>query len=470
MTQLRVLPPRTASRRDFLAGCAGCAALAACPGFAHAPQAPASEKARVRLVFTHPGRKIEGWPYLGYDYETRKKELTSRLTTACPNVELLPVTAPAAEDARKVLEGDGEVDGYVVYILGIPSGGARPILASGRPVVLVDDLYGGTGQFLGAYAEARRKNLRVAGVSSTRFEDVAQAVKSFEVIKRLRSSVILDVLDREPGGEAKAIQEVFGTAVRKVTSQELNDAYRKVDQAEAQRSAQSWIKGAKKIIEPSREEIGRSGVMYVAMRDLMKQHNAQAIAMDCLRLFYDGKLPAYPCLGFFQLNNDGLVGACEADLQSTISMLLMTYLAGRPGFISDPVIDTARNQVIYAHCVAPTKVYGPNGPGSPYHIRNHSEDRKGAAVRALLPLGEMTTTLKFAPSRKEVILHQGRTVANIDEDKACRTKLAVEVRDIHKLFDEWDRWGWHRVTYYGDLRQPVEAISALLGFKLVAEG
>ena len=80
-------------------------------------------------------------------------------------------------------------------------------------------------------------------------------------------------------------------------------------------------------------------------------------------------------------------GACEADLESSISMLLMTYLVGRPGFISDPVIDTAKNQIIYAHCVAPTRVFGPNGPGNPYHIRNHSEDRKGAVVRSLLPLG-----------------------------------------------------------------------------------
>jgi hypothetical protein len=87
-----------------------------------------------------------------------------------------------------------------------------------------------------------------------------------------------------------------------------------------------------------------------------------------------------------------------------------------------------------------------------------------------MPLGEMTTTLKFHPVRKEVVFHQAKTVANIDEDKACRTKLAAEVKDIHKLMGEWDRWGWHRVTFYGDLKQPLETISALLGFTMVPEG
>jgi hypothetical protein len=347
---------------------------------------------------------------------------------------------------------------------------ARPLIASGKRIVLVDDLYGGTGQFVGAYALALREKRPVAGVSSTRFEDLVQAVKSFEAIKRLRSAVILDVTNRTPGGEAKAMREVFGTEVRQVSGDEINAAYQKADRAAADKAAHAWIKAAKRIVEPSKEEIGKSGRMYIAMQDLMKQYNSPALTIDCLNLFYGGKLAAYPCLGLFQFNNDGLVGACEADLRSTITMLAMTYLTGRPGFISDPVIDTSKNQIIYAHCVAPTKVYGPAGAAAPFHIRSHAEDRKGASVRALLPLGEMTTTLEISPLRKETVLHQARTAANIDDDRACRTKLAAEVKDIRKLFREWDQWGWHRVTYYGDLRPAVEAFTALMGFNLVEEG
>jgi L-fucose isomerase-like protein len=278
------------------------------------------------------------------------------------------------------------------------------------------------------------------------------------------------VTDRTPGAEAGAMREVFGTEARKVTGDEINAAYQKADKAAAEKAAQAWMKAAKKIVEPSREEIVKSGVMYIAMQDLMKQHRSPALTIDCLNLFYGGKLAAYPCLGLFQFNNDGLVGACEADLRSTFTMLAMNYLTGRPGYISDPVIDTSKNQIIYAHCVAPSKVYGPAGAAAPFHIRSHSEDRKGASVRVLLPLNEMTTTLEISPQKKEVVFHQGRSVANIDEDKACRTKLAVEVKDIDKLMLEWDRWGWHRVTYYGDLKRPVETLAALSGLQLVVEG
>lgn len=466
-------------RRQFLAACAGCTARLACAGTAAAlvpsigracaAQAP-PEKPRLRLVFTHIVPEKPTWPYQGFDYDARKKELAASLARSCPDIEFLPATALNAADARKVLLDDADVDGYVVYMLGLWTGAGNVIAASGKPTLFVDDLYAGSGEFLISYAAAKRKGLKVAGISSSRFEDVVQGVRTFEALKKLRAATIIDVVDRAPGTNASAITDVFGTNVKQIGSQEYNNFYARADRTQASAWAKKWIKGAQKVMEPTAEEIEKSGQIYVAMKDLMQEHGADAITVDCLGLFYSGKAPAYPCLGFFQLNNDGKVGACEADLQSTITMLAITYLTGKPGYISDPVIDTSKNQIIYAHCVAPNKVHGPGGPSSAYYIRSHSEDRKGASVRVLMPVNEMTTTLRFNPATREVVFHQAKAVANIDEDKACRTKLAAEVRDIHKLMEEWDRWGWHRVTFYGDLRQPVETISSLLGFKMVVEG
>ena len=34
---------------------------------------------------------------------------------------------------------------------------------------------------------------------------------------------------------------------------------------------------------------------------------------------------------------------------------------------------------------------------------------------------------------------------------------------------EWTPWGWHRVTYYGDLKEPVFALANALGWKVVEE-
>ena len=149
---------------------------------------------------------------------------------------------------------------------------------------------------------------------------------------------------------------------------------------------------------------------------------------------------------------------------------LKNLTGGRTGFISDPVIDLAERQIIYAHCVAPNRAFGPEGADNPIEILTHSEDRQGASVRSQLPLGYMTTTLEMASGPKELLLHRGKAVANVPEDRACRTKLAVEpAGDIEKLFREWDRFGWHRVTVYGDLSEPLKKIAAMLKWKVTEE-
>jgi len=465
------------SRRCFLGGCAACAAgLASVSaiglGRAMAQEAQSGpEKARVRIFFTHKPSTNATWPNIGYDYDGRKKALLEKLQNSCTGIEFLPVTASGVQKTREILtkDKDENIDGYVVYMVGIWTSVPQEVMKSGRPTILVDDLYGGSGEFLTAYSEAKRLNLNVTGVSSSRIEDVVEAVKCFECIKKLRSSAILRV-GTGFGCTEKGVQDVFGTKVIPIKYEQLNDAYIGADKAEVKKWADKWISEAEKVVEPSREEIEKSGAMYLAMKKLMDENKAQAITVNCLGGFYGGKIKAYPCLGFFQLNNDGLVGACESDLKSTITMLIMGYLTGRPGYISDPVIDTSKNQIIYAHCVATNRAYGPGGKANPYHIRNHSEDRKGAAVRSLMPLGEMTTSLEFDPDKKEIIIHRAKTVENIDEDKACRTKLAAEpVGDMNKLLRYWDTWGWHRVTYYGDLSRPVEHIATLLGFKIIEE-
>ena len=321
---------------------------------------------------------------------------------------------------------------------------------------------------MAAVNASRKKNTKPAGEMACT-ADAVKVASIGDVLKQLKSSTIL-AINNQRSKINKSVLESFGVNLVATDYQEIQAAYQKADRDKAAELADRWIAEAEKVVEPKRETIVNSGAMYLAMREVMKRHNAQAITINCLGGFYGGHLTAYPCLAHRRLNDRGLVGACECDVQSTITMLAMGYLTGRPGMISDPVIDTSKNQIIYAHCVGPTKVFGPQGPSNPFHIRSHSEDRKGAAIRAILPLGYLVTTLKFDPARKQVVMHQGKAVENVDEDKACRTKLAAEVKgDIEKLMNHWDQWGWHRVTVYGDVKEPVHELAKALGFQVIEE-
>ena len=137
---------------------------------------------------------------------------------------------------------------------------------------------------------------------------------------------------------------------------------------------------------------------------------------------------------------------------------------------SDPVLATSTNRIIYAHCVAPTKMFGPDSEPNDFKIRSHAEDGLGASIQSMMPLGYMTTSMGIDPGLKSMVMHQAIAVDNVDEARACRTKLAAEVKgDINKLFLEWDKYAWHRVTVYGDVQEPLMEVARALDIEVIHE-
>ncbi|MBN2313442.1 MAG: hypothetical protein JXM79_05895 [Sedimentisphaerales bacterium] len=502
------------SRRRFLgAGCAACAGALTQPGALLAGQS--DKPTRIRIVYSLHGPKQEGpdWPNVGFDFRPIMKQINTELTERCPGFEFVWSLANGEEQAKKILEEDksANIDGYLVYQMNCWNRVVQTMATSGKPVLYADFQYAGSGGFL-VYTAGflRNQTPNVGFVASSRIEDLIEAVKCFGLVKkggsvsdfvaattrmrmartpkagdltcktdtvktlstkeclaRMKECKILAVRDQNSG----PADPVHGIPMERVSFAEVNEAWKAADKDESRAIARRWQQNAAAIVDVSRDTLETSAAMYLGMKAVLKKHKANAITINCLGGFYGGHIHAYPCLGFHELNNEGLIGACECDVRSTATMVSITALTqGRPGYISDPVIDTAKRQIIYAHCVASKKVFGPDGPTNPFEILTHSEDRQGASVRSIFPLDYMTTTLELDQGKKQVLLHQGKAVDNDRNDRACRTKLAVEpVGDIEKLFTMWDQWGWHRVTYYGDLKEPIYGLADALGYKVIEE-
>lgn len=506
------------SRRRFLA--AGCAACAGATGILWTPRGArageAAGKFRVRVVYSLHAEVQPGpdWPNVGFDFRPVMARINGALEKGCPEMQFVASLATGPEQAKKILEDDANagIDGYIVFQMNCWNRVVQTIATSGKPVIYCDFKYAGSGGFL-VYTAAflREKAPNVGFVSSSRMGDLIQAAKCFDIVKkggsvadfvaatakaridatpksgdlackpdpvktlpidecvrRLKEeSRILAVRGTDSGPAASLV----GIPMEYVAFAEVNDAWKAAMGDEAKAIADRWEKDATVVEGVPRKTLDESAAMYLGMKAVLKKHGANAITVNCLGGFYGGHIHAYPCLGFHELCNEGLIGACECDVRSTATMVAMTTLTqGRPGYISDPVIDTAKRQIIYAHCVASNRAFGPKGETNPFEILTHSEDRQGASVRSVLPVGYMTTSLEIAQERKEILLHLGKAVENDPDDRACRTKLAAEpVGDIEKLFTAWDQWGWHRVTYYGDLKEPVFALADALGYKVVEE-
>ena len=467
---------RCISRRQFLqatGGAIACAGLLSLTEsvFAAGPitRTPVFPKgqAKVTVIFSHLPSGTPTWPTKDYDYDARARDLTAKLRTSCPGVQFDFKTAHNTGEADSIIKDPKDADGYIVYLLGIWTWAANSVLATGKPTIIVDDLYAGSGEALAYGGKVHREKLPALVISSSNFQDVADAANLFTTIRALKESTILDVTDADVSGSSGVISKNLGPSVVGMGSKELASYYDAADSREAQDWADFWMKGAKKVVEPTRDEIIKSGRMYLALSKAMTDKKADAVTMDCLGMFYSGRITAYPCLSHFQVNNDGSTGVCESDLNSTCTQLMLRYLTGRPGYVSDPVIDTSKDEIIYAHCVAHSRPFGPGGKANPYIVRSHAEDGKGASIQSLLPLGEMVTTLEVDVSGKRMVIHSGVTAENIDEAKACRTKLAAKT-NAQAVLDNWDM-GWHRVTVYGDYRKQAINLAKLLGVSVSEE-
>jgi hypothetical protein len=518
----KIFPPVEYSgrigRRKFISTCGACTACLATWPFTKLNASPVQSnamKTRIRIVYSlHAEKQAQpDWPNIGFDFGPFMQQVNSSLERKLPGYEFLPSMASGPDEAANILKADASenINGYLVYQLNCWNQVVQTLAGSGKPVLYADFQYGGSGGFLVYNANfMRNPALNIGFVSSSDLNDLVEAVKCFEIlgkggtvadfvmatekvrlkntpqagnlhclpdpvnllststcIQELNKSKILVVRDTE----SAAMKPFMNMPVEQIPFSVLNQAYNEADRDEAQDIAKGWITRAIEVKDVPAETIEDSAAMYLGMKSILKNYSAKAITVNCLGGFYGRHIQAYPCLGFHQLNNEGLVGACEADLESTATMLAITTLTqGRPGYISDPVIDTSKRQIIYAHCVASNNVFGAEGNSNPYLIMSHSEDRQGASIRSILPVGYMTTTLKVNNDRKEIIFHRAKAMENDPDDRACRTKLCAEpIGDLEKLFAFWDQWGWHRVTFYGDLKEPVYDLADALGYTIVEE-
>lgn len=506
------------SRRRFIASCSSCAA---CMAFAPVAMVTAScsgsknRKMKIRIIYSlhEPIQKKPDWPNIGFDFNPEMERINSALTGKFSDIEFIPSLASGPEDAVKIVEADklSPPDGYIVYQMNCWNQVIQTIAKTGKPVLYADFQFGGSGGFLVYNASFLTNNASNVGfVASSRIDDLLAAVSCFDIIRKggstadfvsavTKSRVSLtpapgkyelisnpiDLLSPDKSmklfGKSKILairdqnkgisEPVMGIPVEYIPFAEVNAAWKSADKEASREVAEKWQKTSLEVKDVSFDTLLASAAMYLGMKSVLKKHNANAITINCLGGFYGGHIHAYPCLGFHELCNEGLVGGCECDISSTATMLAFSIMTkGRPGFISDPVIDTSKRQIIYAHCVAPSKVFGPGGPENPIRIMTHSEDRNGASVQSVLPLHYLTTTIEIRNDRKEIILHQAVSVANDPDDRACRTKLCAEpTGDIEKLFTMWDKWGWHRVTFYGDLKEPAYALADAAGWQVIEE-
>ena len=446
-------------------------------------------KTKVKVVVPVEYPNLPCWPCINYDFDKELNRVIKPIIEMNPDIEFTVVKYLEKEQAMADYDNDlKEYNGILVLLMAcwkdIDIFYAEKFKEGGLPLIIADVPYCGSGSVLvRTSAYIRENNLAVPLISSLEYADVAKAVNLLRVIHLMQETKILVISDGEASGVAsnitfaehqKKLTDLWGVKFVNKTSKEFNEYYSNADCEKAKQIAEKWKNEATDTLEPSDDDLLDSAKIYLALDKLRTETGAHAVTVDCLNLsYFDSYLDKkrmYPCLSHYEMLKHDIVAVCEADLDATITSLVILYLTKKQGFVSDPVIDTSSNQIIYAHCVACDKIYGCEDPRRcKFYIRSHAEDKSGASVQTIFPAGEELTTVILHTFGSENIagIHSAYSVGNVGGDEGCRSKLAAVTEAEKVLYNYLP--GWHRVTVFGDYRKLLTTLFKMKNIKIVEE-
>ncbi len=425
---------------------------------------------KVRLeaaILQQPRPYWLGWPGTTYQLDQRQKEYRGQLAGSCRRlaIDLHEQDKPIEDEAAMVafLKGvkERKPDGLLVILQHMACWGWVNRLANeaGVPLIVFSPI--GTS-FTGHVATVSRQQ-GVYVVSSLEWSAVEDGLRMLRVKRQFEETRVLWVHGTQRN---ETVLERLGTKVRAIPRNTFNELFDKMPvNEEVKDVATTFRKHAKRIVEPNWQDSLNSARVYTAAKRLLSDEQANAISMDCLGMVTAKLVPTPPCGAWTVLQDLGVTCGCEADLFGATSLMLTSYLLDRPGYMNDPVAETAKNLLVASHCVSGTRLNGFTQKPAPYILRNHSESALGISVQVLWPVGAPVSLLRFQDAH-HLIVDTGTVVSNIDTPPAGGCRTSVEIKMDH-VEDCRDVLGFHQVVTLGNHRRVVEAFCQLYGIKVV---
>jgi len=472
------------TRRQFLgAGVAGGLMLAGAPWTharaAEAPPPRPRNKSRICVVFTGNPQPVDrNWGADSKQIAAMKTRL-AEAEKALGNIELLIGESRSPQQTKALLDRSGP-DAPVLAINVQNFAMMRvigPVLDAGRPLAVFSLPASGHDWM---YAPRwLRKGHRVALLASSDYDELERALRLLRAIPMMRRTRIMLFPPARGTKAARSpdkIKKCFGADVVAYELKDMDKLIQEVDADAVQAEIDAWTKGAKEIVEPDKQDIAKAARVSVALDRLVREQQVDGLAIGtCMGWLSRG----FPCLAFARLRDRGVPAACEGDMDSLLTMLLMQYVVERPGFQGNATFDTAKNALWTAHCTAPLKMDGPDGKPAPYLLRGHSEVRgDGCVPEVQYRLGQVVTRMKMI--NLESILASTGKIIEVPKRAVhgCRTQIVTEVRDASRMAAGWSSaldtedamTLLHRVVFYGDHMETLRHLANLMGLKIIEEG
>lgn len=490
---------------------------------------PQSRNTKVFTIFTSYGCGCTGSGGAPEKFTTQE-EVMDQLKLACEGIDFIVWEGKNGNAYNELIKKKDQYDG--VLIIGRLSG-VYNLAFTGLPTIVVYNLFefmdgqpyhlftsgkfpsgsileGGT-DYTGMKiltAQLDRRNVCDPSVTESMFNDLVNKINLIKVVKELKETRILMVKNHpdeiiasvnyrgdmnqsfpEDHNERfiQSLNELFDVEIVPVEAREFYETYQNINIALAEKTADEWIKNARKV-EASRIEIIKTARGYLAIDELREKYNCNAVSTHIRTVADNDKLENRynPGLGLeLGFKTRGIQAVCQNYPDLLVSQIVAYLMTGRPSMLGDFIYDIANSVEIILHCGIPVNPYG-GEHRLPYTIRTHAEspvrdlpDEPGSSTGMTVewPVDEPVTLWEIHPLIKKLRLHTGKVVnghaiytggENLD-NVMCTAKIVVKHDDLEKINGRFQPYlyGIHTNATLGDLRQQLKDVAVFLGLEVV---
>ncbi len=194
-----------------------------------------------------------------------------------------------------------------------------------------------------------------------------------------------------------------------------------------------------------KEEMEKALCVYGALSRIIGRNGFNAVAVRCFELL-DIKVTS--CIALALLNKEGIYAACEGDMRSLVSMVILGEVSGQHVFMANPSqADRRERTVVFAHCTLPLDMAGS------FELKSHFESGLSVAVKGHFE-DDAYTVFKCKEDLCLYHVKRGDFVGSPSEELLCRSQLKLSFDESGSFFD--DPINNHQMICRGDHTKAIE--------------
>jgi hypothetical protein len=253
-----------------------------------AAESKPSRKPVIRTVFVHP--KVDkywlGWPGAAYDIKQHQQQYMAILRDAAGklDVNLDSIDEPLcdAETVSAFLEKleKTSVDGLIITIMDLNYSWDHVNNIAQKRGNIPTIVFSPMGSSFTGHLQTVRNIDGVLLAATQDMDWLATGLKLLKTVSQMKNSRICIV--KGDTTEDKPL-EIIGTTLHYVPHARFIDTVKKSDTTEEMRSiADYYIREAKMIVEPSKDDILNAAKNYIVARQIMNEEQCDGFSMECL--------------------------------------------------------------------------------------------------------------------------------------------------------------------------------------------